>query len=81
MDEHAIRALIADHLGVEPARAADSASFQADLGADSLDLFELPMLLEHHLGIVIADEESELCATVGDALRLVLDKLARVPAA
>jgi acyl carrier protein len=76
MDENAIRLLIADHLGVDPARAEDSADFQADLGADSLDLVELPMLLEHRLGIIIADEESELCATVGDALRLVREKLA-----
>ena len=79
MDEDAARTLIADHLGVEPGQAGDAASFQADLGADSLDLVELPMLLEHHFGIVIADEESERCFTVGDALRLVREKL-RAPA-
>ncbi|TFI59666.1 acyl carrier protein [Sphingomonas parva] len=81
MDRESIRKLIADHLGVAPSRAGDAASFRDDLGADSLDLIELPMLLEHHLGIVIADEESECCATVGEALRLVRDKLAPGPLA
>jgi len=75
VDEQAIRALIADHLGVEPGHAHDDAFFQADLGADSLDLVELTMLIENELGIAITDIESELCATVGDAIRLVGGKL------
>ena len=75
MDLEGIRALIADHLGIDHHRAGDAASFRDDLGADSLDLVELTMLIENDLGIVIADEESERCATVGDALRLVREKL------
>ena len=71
MDEEAVRTLIAAHLAVDPALATDCALFQADLGADSLDLIELTILIENRFGIAIADEEGELCASVGDALRLV----------
>jgi acyl carrier protein len=78
MDEEGIRALIAGHFGVAPSQAVDTALFQADLGADSLDVIELTVLLENQLGIAIADEEGELCASVGDALRLVREKLTRV---
>ena len=76
MDEEALRALIASHFGVAPAIAVAAALFQADLGADSLDVIELTVLIENHLGIVIADEEGELCASVGDVLRLVRNKMA-----
>ena len=77
MDEDDLRALIAGHLGVAPALAIDAAQFQADLGADSLDVVELTMLIENQLGIAIADEEGERCVSVGDALRLVRDTIAR----
>ena len=76
IDEQSIRVLIAAHLGVEPQRATDGALFQHDLGADSLDLIELTMLLENDLGVDIGDEESEHCLCVGDALRLLRTKLA-----
>ena len=80
MDEDIVRALIAGHFGVDPARATDGALFQADLGADSLDVIELTVLIETQFGIAIADEEGELCASVGDALRLVRAKTAAQPA-
>jgi len=76
MDEEAIRALIAEHFGVDPERAVDTARFDSDLGADSLDIVELTMLLESNVGVAIADEEGERCACVGDALRLLREKVA-----
>lgn len=76
-----VRAMIADHLGVDPETASDGAYFRADLGADSLDMIELAMRLEQDLDITIADDESESCDTVGDALNLIEAKLARRQAA
>lgn len=77
MHHQAVRALIADHLGVGLEGVRDDADFAADLGADSLDMIELAMRFEEELDIAIGDEESESCATVRDALTLIQGKLAR----
>ena len=75
MNEDTIRNLIAEQLAVERERVVDGALFQHDLGADSLDLVELTMVLEERLGVDIGDEESEQCLTVGEALHLLRRKL------
>ncbi len=41
-----IKKMVADNLGVEESKITEKASFKDDLGADSLDLFELTMALE-----------------------------------
>ncbi len=51
----------ADSIGVET-------SFKDDLGADSLDLFELVMALEEEYGIEIPAEELTDIETVGDVV-------------
>ena len=71
----AARRLIAEHLAVSPELAADDAIFAVDLGADSLDMVELAMRFEDELNIVIDDDESEACVTVGDALALIERKM------
>ena len=76
MDEQSIRRMIAEHFGVAAERATDATPFQPDLGADSLDLIELTILLETQLGVDIGDDESECCLCVGDAIRLLRRKLA-----
>jgi acyl carrier protein len=76
MDWDLVRRLIAEQLAVEPDAVIDSASFRHDLGADSLDLVELTMVLEERLEVSIGDEESEGCFTVGDAFDLLQRKLA-----
>ena len=42
-----------------------------DLGADSLDLFELVMALEDEFGVEIPTEELEAMATVGDVVKYI----------
>ena len=74
MDESLIRGLIAEHLAVPPDAVGDTALFQQDLGADSLDMVQLSMLLESRLGIALDDEETERCLTIGDALRMLRSK-------
>lgn len=63
-----MRALIAEQLNVDPSEVVESATFEGDLGADSLDLFELVMNLEEEYGIEIPTEELETLKTVGDVI-------------
>lgn len=51
--------MVADNLGVEESKITENASFKDDLGADSLDLFELTMALEDEYGIEIPSEDLE----------------------
>lgn len=66
----------AEVLGVEPAEVTREARFKEDLKADSLDLVELVMALEERLDITVPEEDLEGVETVGDALKVVLDKVA-----
>ena len=63
-----IQAIIAEQLSVDPEEVTMEASFKDDLGADSLDLFELVMNLEDEYGIEIPTEELETLKTVGDVI-------------
>ena len=63
-------------LGVDADAVVEGASFKDDLDADSLDLVELVMALEERLDITVPEEDLEDIGTVGDALTLLLDKLA-----
>jgi acyl carrier protein len=64
----AVREIIAFHLGL--AEMTEDATF-ADLGADSLDLYELAMSLEEKFNIVVPDYVVEKLVTVGDAIAFV----------
>jgi acyl carrier protein len=77
MDVADARELIADHFAVGIEAVRDDASFAADLGADSLDMVELAMRFEDELNILIEEDESEACVTVGDALSLLARKTAQ----
>ena len=63
-----IKKMVADNLGVEESKITENASFKDDLGADSLDLFELTMALEDEYGIEIPSEDLEKIVTVGDVV-------------
>ena len=52
-------------------QVVEAAIFHQDLGAYSLDLIELTMMLEERLEIALGDQESEGCLTVGHAMRLL----------
>ena len=74
MQVETVRSLISDHLAVPIDAVRDDALFVDDLGADSLDMVELAMRFEDALDIAIGDDESEGCATVGDAIALLRQK-------
>ena len=75
MQDESAKALIADHLAVGLDAVRDGASFEADLGADSLDMIELAMRFEEELDISIHDDEGEACETVRDVLNLLHGKV------
>ena len=66
-----IKTMIAETLGVNEAAITEGATFKEDLGADSLDLFELAMALEDEFGIEIPTEDLEKIATVGDVVEYI----------
>lgn len=56
--------IVAEQLHVEENRVVPEADFKVDLGADSLDLFELVSALEEEYDIEIPAEELENLTTV-----------------
>lgn len=56
--------IIAEQLNVEAAVIKAESSFKEDLGADSLDLFELVMALEDEYSVEIPSEDLEKLTTV-----------------
>lgn len=61
----------AEELGVEADKITEQTSFKEDLGADSLDLFEMVMSLEEEFGIEIPTEDLEKLETVGDVAKYI----------
>ena len=63
-----MRAMIAQQLGVSESEITPDTSFKDDLGADSLDLFELVMNLEEEYSIEIPSEELTEMERVSDVI-------------
>jgi acyl carrier protein len=66
---------IVEQLSAEPESVTLEASFQEDLGADSLDITELMMVVEDEFNIQIDDEELTDLHTVGEAFTVISSKL------
>ncbi len=66
-----LKKLIADKLEVEESKITPEASFRQDLGADSLDTYELVYAIEEEMGIQIDDEKASEFETVKDALEYI----------
>lgn len=69
-----IREIIAEQLNCEEETIGMDTSFKDDLGADSLDLFELVMDLEEEYGLEIPAEELTDMETVGDVIEYLRNK-------
>ncbi len=67
-------AIIQEQLNLDGVDITESSSFKDDLGADSLDLFELVMALEEEFGTEIPSEDLEKIATVGDVIEYLKAK-------
>nr|WP_318686069.1 acyl carrier protein [uncultured Acetatifactor sp.] len=69
-----VKAIIEEQLNLEGVEITESSSFKDDLGADSLDLFELVMAFEEEYGIEIPSEDLENITTVGDIMEYMKSK-------
>ncbi|MDO4340259.1 MAG: acyl carrier protein [Eubacteriales bacterium] len=63
-----MKTMIAEQLNCEESMINEDTSFKDDLGADSLDLFELVMALEDEYNVEIPAEELTELETVGDVM-------------
>ena len=63
-------------LDCDPAKVTDTAEFERDLGADSLDLLEIAMTAEDRFDIEITDDELTDKKTFGQAVALIMSKVA-----
>ena len=70
-----IQEIVADLLDIDPDTITPEAKFQADLGADSLDLVELIMEFEESFGGEISDEDAQKITTVGEAVKYVEERM------
>ncbi|MCK5156002.1 MAG: acyl carrier protein [Spirochaetales bacterium] len=70
-----MRTLIAEKLEIEEETIALESSFRKDLGADSLDTYELVYAIEEEMGITIPDEKANEFETVKDAVDYLKSQL------
>ncbi len=71
MDFGKMQEIVVEQLDVEESEVTLEAKFIDDLGADSLDLFELVMAIEDESGVEIKNEDLPSVITVQDALNYV----------
>ena len=69
-----MREISAEQLNCDGETIGLDTSFKDDLGADSLDLFELVMALEEEYGLEIPAEELSDVETVGDIIEYLKNK-------
>ena len=65
------RALIATKLGISENEITPEKNLANDLGADSLDIVELSMMLEREFNLKFAESDTEKIKTVGDVYQLM----------
>ncbi|NMA23305.1 MAG: acyl carrier protein [Spirochaetales bacterium] len=70
-----VKALIAEKLEVQEGKITMDASFRKDLGADSLDTYELVYAIEEELGVSIPDDKANEFETVKDAVDFLATQL------
>ena len=63
-----MKEIIADQLSVDADTITEDYKFKEDLGADSLDLFELVMALEDEYSVEIPAEDLEKLTSVGEVM-------------
>ena len=71
MEFEKLQQIIADVLNVDLDEITPDTTFVDDLGADSLDIFQIIMGIEEEFDIEIPQEEAEKISTVGDAAEAI----------
>ena len=75
MEFENLKKSIAEVLNVDEEEITMETTFVDDLGADSLDVFQIIMGLEEEFDIEIPNEEAEKIVTVGDAVEQIKNAL------
>ena len=75
MEFEKIQKIISEVLGVDEDSITMDTTFVDDLGADSLDVFQIIMALEEEFDIEIANDEAEKIVTVSDAVEQIKSAL------
>ena len=75
MEFEKIQEIISEVLSVDADEITMETTFVDDLGADSLDVFQIIMGLEEEFDIEIANEDAEKIVTVGDAVEQIRNAL------
>ena len=70
-----VKDIVVEQLSVEAGQVTETANFQNDLNADSLDVVEMVMALEEAFDIEIPDEAAEEIKTVKDAVTYIGSKV------
>ena len=71
MEFEKLQKIIAEVLNVDPAEVTMDTTFIDDLGADSLDVFQIIMGIEEEFDIEISNEDAENIVTVRDAVEQI----------
>lgn len=71
MELEKIKAIIAEVLNIDADSITEDTTFVDDLGADSLDIFQIIMGIEEEYDIELDNESVELIQTVGDAVEAI----------
>ncbi len=75
MEFEKLQGIIAEVMNVSEDDITTSTTFVDDLGADSLDIFEIVAAIEEQFDIEIPQEEAEKILTVGDAVEQIKNAL------
>lgn len=75
MEFEKLQNIISEVLNVESEEITMNTTFVDDLGADSLDIFQIVMGIEEEFGIEIPTEAAEKIVTVGDAAEQIRNAL------
>ena len=70
-----VKKLLAEQLNINPDTITEKSRVIEDLGADSLDVVEMLMVLEDEFNVTVSDEESLNLKTVGDIVKLIDKKV------
>lgn len=71
MEFEKLKKVIAEVLSVDPEEITMETTFMDDLGADSLDVFQIIMGIEEEFDIEIPAEKAEKITTVEEAVELI----------
>ena len=71
MEFEKVKQIIVEQMGIDADKITMETSFTKDLGADSLDIFQIISELEEAFGMEFSNEAAEKIVTIGDAVSYI----------